>query len=237
MRSSSLRFIALHTGLYSKPHPSKTAQRFHPSGVNPSEVHEARAFLADRVGKFTLQRVQSNGRFSFQADGEIDLFWRLTRVDGAGGDRVAPSVLLRRKHSPRRVHEVEARPRSSRQMGHRVPADRRQRPSRLPARLRRLLRSRPLPSHRRWHLRYPWRPPLPPLRRADLRANRSSNLAEISPASLTGSVGSCVRCSKISCLLNPSMITLPGLILLHLQRPDRRGFLNPQGASFCESIQ
>jgi hypothetical protein len=59
--------------------------------ASPSEIHEARAFLAERVGKFTLQRVQSNGKFSFKAEGKMDFFGDLHAwmVPGA---RIAPRV-------------------------------------------------------------------------------------------------------------------------------------------------
>ena len=55
--------------------------------ANPAAIHEARALLAERVGKFTLQRVSEGGKVSFQADGQIDFFGEeaLTRVGGAGG--------------------------------------------------------------------------------------------------------------------------------------------------------
>jgi hypothetical protein len=59
--------------------------------ANPSEIHEARAFLAERVGKFTLHRVQSNGRFSFQADGKMDFFGDL-HVWMVPGDGIGPNV-------------------------------------------------------------------------------------------------------------------------------------------------
>ena len=55
--------------------------------ANPAAIHEARALLAEQVGKFTLQRVSEDGKVSFKADGQIDFFGEeaLTRVGGAGG--------------------------------------------------------------------------------------------------------------------------------------------------------
>jgi len=49
----------------------------------PSEVHEARALLAEQFGKLTLERAADG----FRANGEIDFFGdeALTRVGGAGG--------------------------------------------------------------------------------------------------------------------------------------------------------
>jgi hypothetical protein len=46
---------------------------------------EARALLADQIGKFKLERVNQNGRTSFKANGNIDFFWEevLTRLGGA----------------------------------------------------------------------------------------------------------------------------------------------------------
>jgi site-specific DNA recombinase len=54
---------------------------------NPTAIHEARALLAEQIGKFKLERVEENGRVSFKANGNIDFFGEevLTRVDGAGG--------------------------------------------------------------------------------------------------------------------------------------------------------
>lgn len=51
--------------------------------ASPSTIHEARALLAERFGKLTLQRTGDGLR----ANGEIDFFGEesLTRVDGAGG--------------------------------------------------------------------------------------------------------------------------------------------------------
>ena len=55
--------------------------------TNPSAIHEARALLAEQVGKFTLERVQQDGKIVFRANGSIDFFGEdaSTRVDGAGG--------------------------------------------------------------------------------------------------------------------------------------------------------
>ncbi len=55
--------------------------------TNPAGIHEARALLAEQVGKFRLDRVEEDGRVSFRANGNIDFFGEeiLTRVDGAGG--------------------------------------------------------------------------------------------------------------------------------------------------------
>ena len=53
----------------------------------PAAIHEARALLADQIGKFKLERVNENDRISFKANGNIDFFGEevLTRVSGAGG--------------------------------------------------------------------------------------------------------------------------------------------------------
>jgi hypothetical protein len=55
--------------------------------TNPKAIHEARALLAERIGKFTLERVEENCKVSFKANGNIDFFGEeaLTRVGGAGG--------------------------------------------------------------------------------------------------------------------------------------------------------
>src|ERR1700739_2793246 len=55
--------------------------------TNPGTIHEARALLADQVGKFTLERVQSEGSVTFKANGKIDFFGEkaLTQLSGAGG--------------------------------------------------------------------------------------------------------------------------------------------------------
>ena len=55
--------------------------------TNPKAIHEARALLAEQVGKFTLERVEENGALSFKANGNIDFFGEeaFTRVGGAGG--------------------------------------------------------------------------------------------------------------------------------------------------------
>ena len=48
---------------------------------------EARALLAEQIGKFTLEQVSEDGKVSLKADGQIDFFGEeaLTRVGGAGG--------------------------------------------------------------------------------------------------------------------------------------------------------
>jgi hypothetical protein len=55
--------------------------------ANPAAIHEARALLAEQVGKFKLQRVVEKGATSFKANGNIDFLGEeaLTRVGGAGG--------------------------------------------------------------------------------------------------------------------------------------------------------
>ena len=59
--------------------------------ANPTAIHEARALLAEQIGKFTLERVEKNGKVSFKANGNIDFFGEeaLTRVGGAGGQNRA----------------------------------------------------------------------------------------------------------------------------------------------------
>ena len=55
--------------------------------ADPKAIHEARALLAEQVGKFTLERVSENGEVSFKANGEIDCFGdeAFTQLSGAGG--------------------------------------------------------------------------------------------------------------------------------------------------------
>jgi hypothetical protein len=55
--------------------------------ANPTAIHEARALLAEQVGKFTLERVSDDGKISFNANAGIDFFGEeaFTRVGGAGG--------------------------------------------------------------------------------------------------------------------------------------------------------
>ena len=55
--------------------------------TNPKVIHEARALLAEQIGKFTLERVEENCKVSFKANGNIDFFGEeaLTRMGGAGG--------------------------------------------------------------------------------------------------------------------------------------------------------
>ena len=57
--------------------------------ANPAAVHEARALLAEQIGKFTLERVSDaeGGKIAFKANGQIDFFGEeaLTRVGGSGG--------------------------------------------------------------------------------------------------------------------------------------------------------
>jgi hypothetical protein len=42
--------------------------------VDPKAIHEARALLAEQIGKFTLEQVSENGEVSFKANGQIDFF-------------------------------------------------------------------------------------------------------------------------------------------------------------------
>ena len=55
--------------------------------TNPAAIHEARALLAEQIGKFTLERSEEDGKVSFKANGNIDFFGEevLTRMGGAGG--------------------------------------------------------------------------------------------------------------------------------------------------------
>ena len=48
-------------------------------------MHEARALLAEQIGKSTLERVEEGGNISFKASGKIDFFGdeALTRMGGA----------------------------------------------------------------------------------------------------------------------------------------------------------
>jgi hypothetical protein len=52
--------------------------------ADPKAIHEARALLAEQVGKFTLERVSEDGKISFKANALIDFFGddTFTRVDG-----------------------------------------------------------------------------------------------------------------------------------------------------------
>jgi hypothetical protein len=67
--------------------------------ANPKAIHEARALLAEQIGKFTLERISENGEVSFKANGNIDFFGEeaLTRVGGAGGQNstLGPSLEFR----------------------------------------------------------------------------------------------------------------------------------------------
>ena len=55
--------------------------------ASPSGVHEARALLAEQVGKMTLERTADGDQMTYRANGQIDFFGEelLTRVGGAGG--------------------------------------------------------------------------------------------------------------------------------------------------------
>jgi hypothetical protein len=48
---------------------------------------EARALLAEQIGKFTLERVSTDGKIGFTGNAATDFFGEeaLTRVGGAGG--------------------------------------------------------------------------------------------------------------------------------------------------------
>ena len=61
--------------------------------TNPTAIHEARALLAEQIGKFTLHSVEENGALTFKANGNIDFFGKEapTRVGGAGGRVLDPS--------------------------------------------------------------------------------------------------------------------------------------------------
>jgi site-specific DNA recombinase len=54
---------------------------------SPGAIHEARALLAEQVGKLTLERVGRGERATYRAKGQIDFFGEdaFTRVGGAGG--------------------------------------------------------------------------------------------------------------------------------------------------------
>ena len=54
---------------------------------DPEPIHEARALLAEQVGKFTLNRVEGKGGMSYKASGTIDFFGEgaFTQPSGAGG--------------------------------------------------------------------------------------------------------------------------------------------------------
>ena len=52
----------------------------------PTNVHQARALLAEQFGKFILLPSEDTGNWSYTAKGSVDLFGeKLVRVDGAGG--------------------------------------------------------------------------------------------------------------------------------------------------------
>jgi site-specific DNA recombinase len=55
--------------------------------ASQSGVHEARAMLAEQVGKLTLERTAEGEQINYRAKGQIDFFGEelLTRVGGAGG--------------------------------------------------------------------------------------------------------------------------------------------------------
>jgi len=69
--------------------------------TNPSAIHQARALLAEQVGKFTLERVHSDGKVSFKANGKIDFFGEeaLTQPEwcrgpGSHHGTTSPSLLI-----------------------------------------------------------------------------------------------------------------------------------------------
>jgi hypothetical protein len=55
--------------------------------AEPTTVHEARALLAEKLGKITLERATEAGKPIYRAAGSIDFFGdeAFTRVGGAGG--------------------------------------------------------------------------------------------------------------------------------------------------------
>ena len=54
--------------------------------AKPENLDEARALIAERVGKFTLLPVSDSGEWSYTARGSVDFFGdACLRVDGAGG--------------------------------------------------------------------------------------------------------------------------------------------------------
>jgi site-specific DNA recombinase len=55
--------------------------------ADPAAIREARALLAEQIGKFTLERVSEGEKISFKANGQIDFFGEeaLTQLSGAGG--------------------------------------------------------------------------------------------------------------------------------------------------------
>ncbi len=64
----------------------------------PGRVNEARARLAQQVGKFTLWPKSDNGDLHYEAKGAVDFFGEeaMMRVDGAGGrNRTAHASLFR----------------------------------------------------------------------------------------------------------------------------------------------
>jgi site-specific DNA recombinase len=66
--------------------------------TDPKAIHEARAMLAEQVGKFTIERTEENGSATLKANGSIDFFGEeaLTRVGGAGGqNRTGYACLFR----------------------------------------------------------------------------------------------------------------------------------------------
>ena len=49
-------------------------------------IREARALLAEQLGKFTLNRIKDAHGWSYKAEGSVNFFGdSLVRVDGAGG--------------------------------------------------------------------------------------------------------------------------------------------------------
>jgi site-specific DNA recombinase len=75
----------------------------------PSAVHEARALLAERIGKLTLERTVEPGQGVYRAKGQIDFFddELLTRVGGAGGQNrtMLPRCFLRFRSAFRWRHD------------------------------------------------------------------------------------------------------------------------------------
>ena len=71
--------------------------------ANPAAIHEARALLAEQIGKFTLERVSGDGKISFKADAAIDFFGEealhASVVPGARIELATPAFSGRRSTS------------------------------------------------------------------------------------------------------------------------------------------
>jgi hypothetical protein len=72
--------------------------------TDPNAIHEARALLAEQVGKFTIERTEENGNATLKANGSIDFFGEekllhASMVPGARIELATPAFSGRRSTS------------------------------------------------------------------------------------------------------------------------------------------